>query len=113
MRARHLYILKDKIPVQEPDVLKWAKWFEESDRQVAFTRFGRIEVSTVFLAIDYAVMQPKPVLFETMIFGLTRGRKYLERCHTWEEAENMHLDAINWLKANNIIKPENHNHDTV
>lgn len=60
-------------PVPEPDLLTWASWFENSIdlRRVAKTCVSpRVEVSTVFLAIDHNFsLDGPPVLWETMIFG--------------------------------------------
>jgi hypothetical protein len=71
------YILVNGEPVPEPDVLKWAKWFEDDEsRVVARTKIddiARIEeicVSTVFLGIDHNFFEyGPPILYETTIFG--------------------------------------------
>lgn len=42
--------------------------FEIDDRVVWKTRFGEVEVSTVFLGLDHAFEGP-PLLFETLVFG--------------------------------------------
>ena len=64
------YILdKTGNPILEPDILKWARWFETADRQIARTELpGDVTVSTVFLAIDHGYSGP-PILYETMVFG--------------------------------------------
>ena len=70
---------------QEPDVLKWAEWFETADRTVAKTEIGAIQVSTVFLAIDHNFGgEGRPILFGTMVFGGgdeldKRGERYCTR----------------------------------
>lgn len=61
-------------PVAEPDLMKWAKWYEQRDvRRVADERFDaagiEMRVSTVFLGIDHSFGDGPPVLWETMIFG--------------------------------------------
>jgi len=64
-------------PVPERDILAWAKWLEQSDRYVAFTKFAWGTVSTVFLGLDplhlgYEIesfAEYKPMLWETMVFG--------------------------------------------
>lgn len=67
------YILNEAgEPVQELDMLKWARWFQEhnSDRQIALTKLpGDVTVSTVFLGLDHSFEPGKVLLFETMIFG--------------------------------------------
>jgi hypothetical protein len=59
-------------PVEEPDLFKWAEWYETADRKLAQTTVGEATVSTIFLGLD---MNPwrrdgkPPVLWETMVFG--------------------------------------------
>lgn len=88
------YILKGKIPVLEPDIIKWAQWYEKANRHVKNDMLpGDIHVSTVFLAIDHSYFGGTPQLFETMIFG-GEHNEYCERYATWEEAEAGHQRAI-------------------
>ena len=91
MKTKGKYILKDKKPVEETDLLKWAEWFETADRVVAKTKIGEQEVSTVFLGLDHSFWGGKPLLFETMIFPEC---EYQERYSTWEEAEEGHKRAV-------------------
>jgi hypothetical protein len=60
---------------------------------------GVISVSTIFLGIDHARRGP-PILFETMIFDAEGGifNGYQTRCCTWDEAMQMHADAIEHVK---------------
>ena len=96
------YILIDKIPVPEPDLIKWAQWFETGNRRVAETVvLEKYWVSTVFLGMDhnFSPVGP-PKLFETMIFGPKPSGDsldYMARTSTWELALEQHQDAINWL----------------
>ncbi|MCK5605070.1 hypothetical protein KAR91_24485 [Candidatus Pacearchaeota archaeon] len=98
------YILDGHTPVKEPDLLKWAEWFEKANRTVKRSRIevsitnervgvskklGFIEVSTVFLGIDHSFTGGKPLLFETMVFGGELDQE-MDRCSTWEAAEKMH-----------------------
>ena len=85
------YILKNKEPVLETDLLKWASWFETADRIVAKTKVGKQEVSTVFLGLDHNFGKGKPLLFETMIFPEC---EYCKRYSTWQEAEEGHKKAV-------------------
>lgn len=68
-----LYILNSEgEPVLEPDLIKWAKWFEDrAYSRVISTQLIGAKVSTVFLGIDHSheLSGSKPVLWETMIFG--------------------------------------------
>lgn len=89
------YILDEQgKPVREPDILKWAHWFEKADRHVAKDKFGKVQVSTVFLGIDHNFhANGPPVLFETMIFGGPHDQ-YQERYSTKEDAIAGHRKAV-------------------
>ena len=65
------YILNDAgTPVLEPDMMKWALWFEAANRMIDVTELpDGVTVSTVFLGSDHAFGGGEPLLFETMIFG--------------------------------------------
>lgn len=92
------YILVGQTPVPEPDLIKWALWFEESgdDRIVKQTDIGLTRVSTVFLGLDHSFVSAPhyPLLFETMIFTDGRAEDYQERCSTWMEAEMQHQRTV-------------------
>lgn len=58
--------------VLEPDIRKWAQWFENSGQRRAVeqtTLPGGTLISTVFLAVDHGFAGGLPVLWETLIFG--------------------------------------------
>jgi hypothetical protein len=90
------YILKDKEPVKEPDIMKWGKQFEDiENRRVGWNTIKKSDVSTVFLGIDHGHdITLKPILFETMVFGGKYDGEE-ERYTTWEEAEKGHHE---WCK---------------
>lgn len=88
------YILVDGIPALEPDLLKWAMWFETADRTVGMTVVGRYEVSTVFLALDHNFGCGIPVLYETMIFGPDDAQSDTRRYATVEEAQEGHERVV-------------------
>jgi hypothetical protein len=81
-------------------MLEWAKWFENVDnRRVAQTNVGAANISTVFLGINHRFGDDDPpILFETMIFGGEHD-EYQERCSTWDEAEAMHMRAVELVKS--------------
>lgn len=93
------YILDGHTPIEEPDLMKWAKWFETGNRIVAKDtadiildgeKVGKVDVSTVFLGLDHSFNDnDKPILFETMVFGGKLDQD-MSRCSTWGEAEIMH-----------------------
>ena len=86
------YTLIGRLAVPCFDLMEWARWFETADRVVARTDVGPLRVSTVFLGMDHS-WEGRPHLFETMIFGdFEEG--YQTRCATWDEAEQMHMVAV-------------------
>lgn len=58
------------LAVQEPNLMRWAKWMSEFDRRIiARTEIHHCTISTVFLGIDYNHFETgDPILFETMVF---------------------------------------------
>jgi hypothetical protein len=93
------YILKGHEPVEEPDLLRWGKWFGTADRHVALSIQGDVRVSTVFLGLDYSFGDGPPLLFETMAF-VGDEEQGCERYSTWDEAEAGHR---RWVAE--IFKP--------
>ena len=88
------YILDENgNPKKEPDLLKWAKWFEPAKRHIGNDTINGVRVSTVFLGLDYSFGGSKPLLFETMIFG-GKNEGYQERYSTKEEAIKGHKEAV-------------------
>jgi hypothetical protein len=101
------YILDDNgNPVLEPDLIKWAMWFETAtNRRVANEMIGEVQVSTIFLGLDYN-MFPKgpPIVWETMVFGGELDHE-IERCSgSREQAEAMHQDMVERVKAVELLK---------
>lgn len=94
------YILDNHgIPVAEPDIIKWAKWFETANRKVAEEAIGDSQVSTVFLGIDHSFHGGAPVLWETIVFGGKFDQEQ-ERCSGLrEEAEAMHARMVETVRS--------------
>lgn len=92
-------------PVPEPNLIKWANWFESANRIVKQEWIGESRVSTVFLGLDYN-FHPSgpPVLWETMVFnGRLNGE--MTRCSgTREQAEAMHAEMISRVQATLIAR---------
>lgn len=66
----HWMLDDDGNAVMEPDLIKWARWFETANRKLAQDIVGAVRVSTVFLGLDHGfVPEEPPILWETMIFG--------------------------------------------
>jgi len=87
------YILEGKTPVRCHDIVKWARWFEKTDRRVNYTAVGDASVSTIFLGVDHQFGVGPPILFETMVFGGPLDGEQ-NRYPTWEEAERGHFEMV-------------------
>lgn len=93
------FILKGKVPVPCEGPLKWARWFESANRQVAETKVGDVKISTVFLGLNHSFYpNAKPILFETMVFGGELDGEQ-ERYCTWDEAEAGHEEMVRRVKG--------------
>lgn len=97
------YILDGHQVIEEPDMLKWSKWFDSgSNRRIAETTYpDGVYISTVFLGLDHRFSgssNAAPIVFETMIFGGEHDG-YSDRCCTWEQAEEMHRIAMRKVNA--------------
>ncbi len=97
----HQYILDNEFrPVPEPDLLKWARWFEDAKRQVTLHKLGPVRVSTVFLGLDHSFRSGSPpVLWETMIFGGKLDGAQARCSGNKEQAEAMHVSMHKELIA--------------
>lgn len=97
------YILNDKgEPVPEPDLIKWAQWFEATERHVGDERVGKFRISTVFLGLDHSYSeQGPPLLWETMVFADGDPNDHdMTRCSgSREQAEAMHQKMVELIKA--------------
>lgn len=88
------YILIDRVPVIENDFLKWASYYQRSERIVAQTKLNRrVTVSTVFLGLDHNFGRGEPLLFETMVFGGGLDGECF-RYSTWDAAEAGHNKTV-------------------
>lgn len=95
----HMYILKDKKPVKETDLIKWSIWMEESNRTVKKDILPKdITVSTVFIGLCF---YEKPLLFETMVFG-GKLDMHIDRYCTWEEALKGHEEIVKKVKESEV-----------
>lgn len=92
------YILEGRTPVRCDNMFDWAKWFEKAEHDVAQSAVGEVRISTVFLGLDRAWGRPKPVLFETLVFGGPLDQEQ-DRYDTWDEAEAGHGKMVERVKA--------------
>lgn len=115
--SRIQYILDESgNPKPEPDLIKWATWFEKrGGRIVKQEQVGEVWVSTVFLGLDHDFSgEGPPILWETMT--LRRGDSLMEEKGDWEEqdrcsgnreqAEAMHQNMVERVKAVELLKHE-------
>ena len=84
-------------------VLEWCVQRDQMKKtnsfHVAQDNINNHKISTVWLGIDHSHGIGPPLLFETMIFNNDDySGIYCERHTTWQEAENGHKLAIEWLK---------------
>lgn len=57
-------------------------------------------ISTIFVGIchNFNIFDGYPIVFETMIFDENDHGIYQERYSTWQEAEEGHKRAVEWVK---------------
>jgi len=93
--SSYLFMLsEDHKPFPAPDVMTWAKWLEEFNRQLMLDRVGSWTVSSVFLGV--AITDP-PRLFETLVFNGPLDRQQ-RRYVTWEEMVKGHAEMVKRLQ---------------
>ena len=99
MSANRYTLDADGNPVSEPDMMKWAQWFEKAERHVGNETIGDSKISTVFLGLDHAFGGGAPVLWETMVFGGALDQEQ-DRCSgSREQAEAMHAQMVKRVKC--------------
>jgi len=104
------YILKEHEVVVAKNLMEWALWVEETDRQVKLTYIGDVRISTVFLALNLNYNnEGLPLVFETYVFGGVKDG-YIERYVTWNGAEEGHDRIVDMVKGlyTYIMKSEGH-----
>ncbi len=112
---------KDKFILDENNnaipatLMEWSTFLEEATprrRRVGRDFINDCTVSTVFLGHDHYFcfnddLPPKLHIFETMVFK-NESDIYTDRYSTWQEAEEGHQKAIDWVK-NGCIEVDNEN----
>ena len=74
------------------DAEEWARLFNE-DRVIGSDYLGDVHVSTVWLGLDHSFGGKKPLIFETMVFGLEEDELQW-RYSTKKEAIKGHKEAV-------------------
>ncbi len=100
------YILVDGSPVPEPDVVKWAEWFEGShkERVVARDEVDGFIVSTVFLAVNHNWGGGLPLIYETVVTDSYGGEGSATRYSTPEAARVGHDVEVAALKRVDLVE---------
>lgn len=96
-----MYILVDKVPVKCDNFDN----FYKIDRKILRTKFGEVEVSTVFLGFEHGFDGDKPILFETLVFG-GEFDEYMLRYTDYDEALKGH-DKVCYMVNKVAIDREN------
>ncbi len=87
-----LYVLDDTSPKVERDPLVWLQEFMTTDWVVRQDKIGDVDISTVFLGVDYQFGSGPPLLFETMT---SIGEEVdTQRYSTWDEAVKGHEATV-------------------
>ena len=92
------YYILDGKEVKEVDLITWAKWYEKTERHVAYEKIGDVRVSTVFLGLNHNFGDGAPILFETLVFGGPLDGE-MDRYTTWEQAEAGHKAMVERVKS--------------
>lgn len=76
----------------------YQQWFQHADRRVAFDLHGVVEVSTVFIGLNFALSKREPPrMFESRIFGGPHdGEK--RRYDTREQALAGHAELVAMIR---------------
>lgn len=103
---RH-WVLDKQHKVIRATLMEWATFMQVPRvRQVGSVRVSGFLVSTIFLGIDHGWEQGPPVLWESMVFGLTAHDIECERCAgSWEQAEEMHKRMVTRVEEALGIEP--------
>ena len=92
---RPMYYRLDGHDVVAATRSEFSRQFEDADlRRVASDYVGDVHVSTVFLALDHSFSGGPPLVFETMVFGLSDDTDYQWRYETWDQAVAGHARVL-------------------
>lgn len=100
---KYILAADGETPIPEPELVKWAAWFESAERHVAQDSLADgLRVSTVFLGLDHNFgfgSERVPILWETMIFGADGDLEdYQERYKSYADAVAGHAVALDLAK---------------
>ena len=108
------FILDDDNNAIPATLLEWGEFLETAGKRRVVGRdiINDCRISTVFLGLDHYFcfsddLLPKIHIFETMVFK-NDSDIYCDRYGTWQEAEEGHQKAIEWVK-NGCIEVDDEN----
>lgn len=99
------YYLTDDKEAIPCEMDKWGRQRDEmrktNTKHVAFEIIDGKEISTVWLGLNHQFNKrdKKPLIFETLVFDEKENEIYGERYSTWQEAEEGHKRAVNWVSC--------------
>lgn len=82
----HCYIYDEAGKPVVTDATTMAKWLTNDRRRLAWDEIGSLKVSTVFLGINHQWEEGPPVLWETMVFGLSDDADEIQVRYTSQAA---------------------------
>lgn len=106
MSGKYILDPDGRTPIECPDVMTWARWFEKQEnRRVALTVLPwGTKISTVFLALDHNWSERgAPILWETMIFG-GACHDFQRRYPTYRQAMIGHNVAVEMARSEDKAK---------
>jgi hypothetical protein len=97
------YILNDRNEVIKAEYSAYADFMSSPRKIVAQDMIEHVQVSTVFLGTDhsYASNNPRPIVFETMIFGGRQSQKQW-RYTLYTEALEMHQKLLLLVRLESV-----------
>lgn len=97
------YILdenKNAIPCSVDDWIEQREQMRKTKtKHVADEMIGHFRISTVWVGLNHNLgKNGEPLLFETMVFDQNGDDIYCAHYWTWQQAEEGHKKAIQWVK---------------
>ena len=120
LKKKTKFILDENKNVIPATLLEWGAWLEDKNNRkhkiVKQEEVNGLEVSTVFIGLDHGhpvfctdIRNYKPLIFETMIFKDQDEVGYCDRYSTWQEAEEGHAKAVQWVKDGCVEEDDHDN----
>lgn len=105
----HLFVLNRKgEPVEQLNWGRWAEWYDSAKINVALTHVRGVEVSTVFLGVNYNRPGGVPLVWETMVYRRRRNSRpvWSSRCGgDRKQAEEMHEAMVLRVQSAQELPP--------